>query len=213
MRTTPLLLLCTTVFLALGCGGSEPEAVRATSDDAVVRDVLGVLLEDTGIPVVAETQDEATSFVMNSDRFSGMAGSPLDVEAFASTGVSALSEQLVGAFPDHAAQIVSNTSAYLDTLVELAAYGKATLDRVPEEDRVVADERLAPLASYGITVDPAGKTVDNLLLDRPATLGYESTYVGMMDYNFTTLATELGAAGIDIHGMTGKLTFGHDHAH
>jgi manganese/zinc/iron transport system substrate-binding protein len=42
---------------------------------------------------------------------------------------------------------------------------------------------------------------------------FEGTYVGMIDHNITTIARELGAPGIDIHGHSGKLTLGHDHDH
>ena len=41
---------------------------------------------------------------------------------------------------------------------------------------------------------------------------FEGTYLGMIDHNVTVIARSLGAAGVDVHGVFGKLTIGHDHS-
>ncbi|MEM7806927.1 MAG: zinc ABC transporter substrate-binding protein [Planctomycetota bacterium] len=209
MRTTFLSSLLLFAMLLVGCGGGDGKPVRAVSDDPVIRDVMSVLLNDTGVPVAATTADATTSFVFDDE----LPVSPLNVEAFAAEVVTGLGTSMSEAFPDHASTIDANAAAYLDELVKLDAYGKATMNRVPEDNRTVTDERLAPMAVYGITVSPDGQDVDGLYLDGPADVRIESTYVGMMDHNFTILAAKLGAQGVDVHGLTAQLTLGHNHDH
>ena len=40
---------------------------------------------------------------------------------------------------------------------------------------------------------------------------FEGSYLGMIDHNVTVIARALGAPGVDAHGVSGKLTVGHDH--
>jgi CheY-like chemotaxis protein len=211
IKMIPLALV---LLLVVGCGGPDGK-VRVVSDDPVAQDVLSVLLEGTGVPVVETTAEPDASLELNQATFREMLGNPLHLETFASN-LDQLTTRLVETFPDSQDRIRQNAEAFTAELAKLDAYASELFDRVPEENRTVQNEELADLvAAYAVSVSPDGTSVDTaeLLLDGPAETGYEATYLGMMDHNITILAKDLGASNVDLHGLGGGLTIGHDHDH
>jgi hypothetical protein len=193
----------------VGCGGEEatPEATvyeTTHANDPIRRDVLEVLVTGTGLTIEAIPGDDTVQDAM---------ASPMHVGGFAQDFVAVQAERLAEMRPSDAAKIEANAEAYLAKLAALDEYGRAVLARVPEDYRLVRDPQLSPLQSYGLGVDPSGVELESELLLAPEGDGIEGTYLGMMDHNFTMIAKDLGAPGIDIHGHTGQLTLGHDHDH
>ncbi len=238
-----IVLLGISMFFAAsvtGCNGEEttagrdaPAAKSVVASTPIMADVVKVLLDGTGIEVTESTDNAASGVMIGEQAVAVDVLVPADrriaqnqriygdIAMFAEFGVAGLAFELSRAFPSHADRIASNALNYQGELLKLDDYARRTMARVPENQRTLRSnlkENAYLARAYGLTYEPAaGETTEldgELLFESPAPKGtFEATYLGMMDHAITHIAAELGAPGIDIHGFSGKLTFGHDHDH
>ena len=212
------LTVLSAVLLALtGCGtddAASPQAVVVDGGPAA-SEAAAVLLEGTGITVRSDVPAGAEAVLVTTDL---PAGGWADVAAYAERAVEPAAAQLRDAFPAHADRIEANAAAYLGDLAKLDDYARRVVGLVPESDRRLetSHAELRPFGdAYGldvVAVDRPTELDGELLIDGPVPPGeFEATYLGRMDHNVTAIGRHLGAPGLDVHGLFGRLTRGHDH--
>ena len=168
------------------------EAISA-NESAYLKELAGLdNYARTAIGLIPEGQRH---LITAHDAF-GYFGRAYDIDVHGVQGISTVSEAGV-------ADIERLTSFIVDHNVP-AVFVETSVSSKPIEKLVEGVEargkqvELAP-AIYSDSTGPAGT--------------FEGTYLGMLDHNITTIARELGAQGVDIHGFSGQLTQGHDHEH
>ncbi len=220
MRLATLLLTLLALLLC-GCGESDTPAatsVSVTHASPEVAEAVSVLVAGTGIPVKHAPAGDVVDLNVRVDKLSPDGWS--DIGSFAADAVEPAAEQLMEAFPQHADRISSNRDAYVEKLVSLDGYARRAVQLVPAENRKIESthnqlQAFADAYGYDFVLAPSATNLDkDLLFDKELPVGsFETTYLGKMDQTITAVATHLGAAGLDTHGSTGQLTYGHDHAH